>query len=109
MNTQPEFAAWIGLDWADQSHFICLCPGDQARPEQSVLPQQPDAIHRWAAQLRLRFGGHPVALALEQSRGPLLYALMQYDFLVLFPVNPQALASYLFFQIVQNRCLPVPC
>jgi transposase len=94
MKSQPEFAAWIGLDWADRSHFVCLCPSGQLIPEQLVLPQQPDAIHGWVAQLRIRFGGRPVALALEQSRGPLLYALMQYDFLVLFPVNPQALASY---------------
>lgn len=94
MNSPPEFAAWIGLDWADRTHFVCLCPSGQTTPEQLVLPQQPDAIHRWAAQLRVRFGGRPVALALEQSRGPLLYALMQYDFFVLYPVNPQALASY---------------
>jgi transposase len=35
-----------------------------------------------------------VAVCLEQKKGPLIYALLKYDFLVLFPVNPQTLAKY---------------
>ncbi len=31
---------------------------------------------------------------MEQSRGPLISQLMQYDYLVLYPVNPKALARY---------------
>jgi transposase len=31
---------------------------------------------------------------MEQSRGPLVYALLQYDFLVLYPINPATLAKY---------------
>jgi hypothetical protein len=31
---------------------------------------------------------------LEQSRGPLIHALLKYDFLVLFPINPNLLAQY---------------
>jgi hypothetical protein len=62
--------------------------------ESYPLEQKPTAIHQWVARLRLRFGGRPVAIALEQSRGALLYALMQYDFLVLFPINPKAFNAY---------------
>jgi hypothetical protein len=40
------------------------------------------------------FSGQPLALALEQSRGPLIHALLKYDFLVLFPINPNLLAQY---------------
>ena len=58
------------------------------------MEQKPTAIHQWVAQLRLRFAGRPVAIALEQSRGALLYALMQYDFVGLFPINPKAFHSY---------------
>jgi transposase len=43
--------------------------------------------------LRRRFAGQPIAVCLEQSRGPLLYALLQYDFLV-YPINPATLAKY---------------
>ena len=35
-----------------------------------------------------------MAVCLEQSRGPLIYALLQYDFLVLYPINPATLAKY---------------
>jgi hypothetical protein len=40
-----------------------------------------------------RFGG-PIAIALELSHGPIVYALQKYDFLVLFPINPSTLAKY---------------
>ena len=35
-------------------------------------------------------GGGPI----EQRRGAVIHALMQYDFLVLYPINPKALARY---------------
>jgi hypothetical protein len=31
---------------------------------------------------------------LEQSRGPLIYALLKYDFLILYPINPKTLARF---------------
>ena len=40
-----------------------------------------------------RFGG-PIAVVLELSVGPLVYALQKYDFFVLFPINPSMLAKY---------------
>jgi transposase len=94
MDAESSFAAWMGLDWGDESHSVCLrCEGSD-RLECFLLEQKATEIHQWVAQLRLRFGGRPVAIALEQSRGALLYALMQYDFLVLFPINPKAFCSY---------------
>jgi transposase len=89
-----EIAAWIGLDWGDRRHWICLQVAGSSEVETEVLEQKPDHIHQWVAKLRRRFGGQPVALALEQSRGPLIYALMQYDFLILYPINPKQLARY---------------
>ena len=56
--------------------------------------QRPHVLHGWVAQLRERFGGRPVGLAIEQRRGAVIHALMQYEFLVLYPVNPKALARY---------------
>jgi transposase len=35
-----------------------------------------------------------MAVALELCKGPLVYALQKYDFLVIFPVNPSTLAKY---------------
>jgi hypothetical protein len=33
-------------------------------------------------------------VGLELNKGPLVYALRQYDFFVLFPINPGTLAKY---------------
>jgi hypothetical protein len=35
-----------------------------------------------------------VAICLELEQGPLVYALREYDFLVVFPVNPLTLARF---------------
>jgi transposase len=94
INTTNHFAATIGLDWADQKHDLWLRPADGAKPEHLRLEQTPEALHEWVAKVRERFAGRRIALAVETSRGPLLSALMAYDFIVLIPVNPKALKSY---------------
>jgi len=91
MNTSP-YAAFVGIDWADAEHAVCLTT--EGAVEHSSVSQDAAALDAWVASLRQRFGGRPVAVCLEQSRGALLYALMKYDCLVLFPLNPQQLASY---------------
>jgi transposase len=90
----PEFAAFVGIDWADQEHAVCLSPADTPVPEQSQIPHTPEALAEFVARLRSRFGGRPVAVGLEQARGALLYALMQYEFLVLYPINPATAKRY---------------
>jgi transposase len=94
MSSDSEMAAFIGLDWADQQHALCLRAAGSGSIEPSVLDQKPESLQAWIQQLRLRFGGRPVAIILEQSRGALLYALMDVDFLRLYPVNPQTLAKF---------------
>jgi len=94
MDQETTLAAWIGLDWANQCHTVCLHSGESDPPELIRLENNPEEIHCWVRELRVRFGGKPVGIAVEQSRGPLIYALMSYDFLVLYPVNPKALAKY---------------
>jgi len=93
-NSEIEFAAYIGMDWADQQHDICLQAADSQQLESCRIEQKPEVLITWVAQLRQRFQGRPVAIALEQSRGALIYALIHYDFLVLYPVHPNTLASY---------------
>ena len=88
-----EIAAFIGLDWADQQHAVCLQDADNSSRETSTLDQTPEGLQTWIDQLRARFGGRPVAVAVEQARGALIYALMHVDFLHLYPVNPQTLAK----------------
>lgn len=92
--SESEFAAFIGIDWADTKHDICLQAADSTRREFAVLPHRPADIDDWVTSLRQRFHGKPVAICIETSRGALVYALQKYAFLVLFPINPATLAKY---------------
>jgi hypothetical protein len=92
---QPEpFAAFIAIDWADQKHAYSLLPAGQSKKESGTLEQKPEVIGPWVAGLRERFGGRPVAVALEQSRGALIHALLNYDFVVIFPIHPTTVARF---------------
>ena len=85
-SADQNYAAFVGIDWADCKHDICLKSADSDAREHSVIAHRPEAIERWASALRERFAGRPIAVCLEIARGPLVCALQRYDFLVLFPV-----------------------
>jgi Transposase len=52
------------------------------------------ATATWVKDLRKRFPQGAIAICTEQKRGPLIYALCKYDFLVIHPVNPHTVAKY---------------
>jgi hypothetical protein len=91
---QEEFAAFVGLDWADAKHDVCVHAAGTVRREFGALEHSPEAIDVWVQTLRTRFNGQPIAVCLELKKGPIVSALRKYDFLVLFPVNPLTLAKY---------------
>jgi transposase len=88
------YAALIAIDWADRQHAVCLYDETTGKREQYFIKQTPESLQAWVLGLRERFAGQRLAVCTEQSRGPLIYALLQYDFLVLYPVNPATLAKY---------------
>jgi transposase len=92
LSDQP-FTAYVGIDWADTKHDICLQAADDTRREFDCIAHQVGHIDEWANGLHRRFGG-PIAVALELARGPIVAALQKYDFFVLFPINPLTLARY---------------
>jgi transposase len=89
-----EFAAFVGIDWADLKHAWALQIPGHRDVERGDLDHTPQAVEAWAAELGRRFGGRPIAVALEQSRGSLLFMLTKYVHLVLFPVHPTTLSDY---------------
>src|SRR2546426_3240123 len=93
-NCELEWAAFAAIDWADQKHFWRLVPVGSQQKEQGELENTPEAVEAWAASLQQRFGGRPIAVCLEQSRGALIYMLSKYAHLVLFPVHPTTAARY---------------
>ncbi len=95
MDEKQHPAVCIGIDWADQEHALCLIdPAHPERREHQQLPQQPEAIEAWVAELRRRFPGQAIAICLEQSKGALIHALMKHECLRLYPVNPKQLSRF---------------
>lgn len=88
-----EFAAHIGIDWADEKHAWSMRTAD-GKMHRGELKQSPGAIEVWAAELEQRFAGRPIAVALEQARGALVAMLSKYAHLVLFPIHPNVLTHY---------------
>lgn len=67
LQSDGEFAAFIGIDWADTKHDICLQAADGVHREFAVLPHRPADIDDWVVTLRHRFHGRPVAICIETS------------------------------------------
>ncbi len=88
-----EFAAMVAIDWADQTHAWAMQTGT-SKVETGAIEHTPEAIDMWAAELRMRFSGQPIAVALEQSRGSLVFMLTKYDHFVIYPVHPTILVNY---------------
>jgi transposase len=91
---EPDFAAFIAIDWADREHAWALQVPGGARRETGKLTHTPEAIDAWAMQWATRFSGRPVAVALEQSRGALIHALQKYPHLVLYPIHTSTSYDY---------------
>lgn len=89
-----HFAAYVALDWSDEKHDVALFDPTTAKKEASTISHSAQAINEWATALQQRFSGQKVAVCLEQSRGPLIFALLKYEFFVLYPINPKTLARY---------------
>lgn len=87
-------AALIGLDWASQHHDVALQVAGTTTVEHARVPHEPAALATWLATLAQRFGGAPVGIAIETSRGPVVHALLEAPFVVLYPVNPRSLARF---------------
>jgi len=90
---EPEFAAFLAIDWADKKHVWCLHAVGAEKRESGELEHSPEAVEAWVGQLCQRFAHRRIAVALEQSRGALVFMLSKYEALHLFPVPSTMVAS----------------
>ncbi len=89
-----NFAAVIGIDWADKKHDVCEIPNRSQTCQYNVIANKPQALNDWAISLTERYPGQSVAVACELKKGPLIYALSKFEHITLFPINPTTLAKY---------------
>ena len=95
MNSEnvESYTAYIGIDWADKKHDICIQSDQLNNDEYAVVSNKIEEVDAWALDMYKRFGA-PIAVAVELTKGPIVYALQKYDFFVIHPVNPTTLAKY---------------
>ena len=91
---QSSYAAFVGLDKSDKKINVSLQRSGDARIERRIIQGGAEALHAWVAALCAQFPHQQVAISLEQPASGLIHALMGYDFIVLFPINPVTLARY---------------
>ena len=91
---EPRFAAFVAIDWADQKHVWCAQAADSRTRDHGEIDHSPEAIESWVGMLSARFGNQPIAVAVEQSRGALVFMLSKYAQLYLYPIHPRAAAQF---------------
>lgn len=88
----PQNHVSIGIDWADEEHAFHLF-ADQ-KQDHGAFKQDPQAIEHTIQAWRKKFPNAKFLIAIEQSKGALINALIGYDDLTIYPINPAALANY---------------
>jgi len=76
-----------------KQHAVCLLDPSTGEREQTIVKHTPAALQEWALVCANAARGAYRRLS-RTVTGPLIYALLQYDFLVLYPINPATLAKY---------------
>jgi hypothetical protein len=66
---EPEWAAFVAIDWADQKHYWQLVAAGSQKQERGQLDHTPEAVTSWAANLTERFGGAGRSRCVWSSRG----------------------------------------
>lgn len=88
-----HFDAILGIDWADQKHDICLFDNQTQKISYSLIKHNTNAIEDWILNLRSQYQGN-IIVAIELKSGPLVHALLKYDFITIVPISPKALSKY---------------
>ncbi len=91
---EPDWAAFVAIDWADKEHCWKLRVAGSENYDGGTLKHTPEDLVDWATKLRDRFGGRPIAVGLEQSRGSLVAALGKFPHLVIFPIHSTTATRY---------------
>ena len=89
-----QYAAIVGIDWADQKHDLFeVCPTSQDT-RSSVISSKPESIQEWSVDLQQRYPSQQIAVICELKKGPLVYALMKFPHITIIPVHPATFARY---------------
>ena len=75
---KKKFSIFVGLDWANKKHDVCVQVGDSEKRSFEVISHSPESIDTWLKELHLKSKGN-IAVALELTKGLIVYALQKYS------------------------------
>lgn len=88
-----EWDVLVGIDWGSQKHAYSIeCRG--AARSSGSFGSSAEAVHEWVGKLREQHPSGKVLIAVEQGCSSLLYALVQYEWITIAPINPRAGKAY---------------
>lgn len=91
----PPIGMHIGIDWADQENVYQTQEAGSNHRTNGSFKQTPESMGEWLMQQKERIpAGSKIAVALEQTRGSLIHFLQQFNFLILYLINPKSLAKF---------------
>jgi transposase len=93
MKIAMKYAVYVGLDWADKKHDVCIQASGQTKREFKVIEHSPESIDCWVKSLYKKYKGK-IAIAVELDKGPVIFALQKYPFVTVFPIHAATLAKY---------------
>lgn len=88
-----ETTLFVGIDWADEEHALCIITPDGIT-KQLTLKQDADAIQQWVSEIQQQFPDCEIRIAIEQSKGALVHALLNFGDLHLYPINPKQASNF---------------
>ncbi len=93
-DSDERYAAWVGFDWGDEEHVWVLQWADTGERERGRLEQTPEALDAWICQLMSRLNGRRIGVAIEQKHGAVVWMLLKYECVEIYPVHPQAAGQF---------------
>lgn len=91
---KTDHVVFVGLDWADEQHQVCWRHPPSGPLLNQSLQQSTEKIREWIGELLDTHPEAQIAICLEQSRGAVINALMGYERVELYPVNPVTVSKY---------------
>lgn len=85
----PLPPVYIGIDWADKTHAICVIDPERPTPQPSTLEHKAAVIVAWAQALQQKYPQRELRLIIESSRGALIHALIAVGGFTIYPINPK--------------------
>src|SRR5262245_33210113 len=89
-----SYALFVGFDWGDREHAWSVQWVDTGEREQGRLEQTPEALETWVCQCMSRLNGRRMAIAIEQKHGAVVWMLLKYGCVDIYPIHPQTAGQF---------------